>query len=256
MQDSIDCTIINGGDREFHPSITHFMQANGIEMNMSAAVFVNESALPGIEMDAKRMYLRNGRHLTNAEIGVALANRKAQQSLISSTRKWHMVLEDDAIIDDEQLLLNQINEIVRNKTTDPTIYLLYHHLKKRHDPKTLGLFHKYGSIPSYTVAYVANIPALKLLVRAQSPLFSVSDWPICTHVADYHLAKSSSIKHGSESGHFQSYVGSPLRNVIGMRKWKWVFGKYLFCSGLSMTERIHNHFCFVIWPRIYKFIIS
>jgi hypothetical protein len=253
MPDRIDCTVISGDGRQFHSSISDFMQANKIDLILSPAIFITEFNASEIEVDRRRMYLRNGRSLNFAEIGIALAHRRAQESLINSKRIWHIVLEDDAIIVDDPLLLSQLSEIQKNKTKTPTIYLLYHNLVESTNSNTTELFYKSKSIPSYAVAYVANTSALELLVRAQNPIFSVSDWPICTHKADFFLAKSAAIEHGSEKGYFDSYVGPPVRNVSGTNKWKWIFGRHIFCSGLSIFDSFHNHLCFVIFPRIRRF---
>jgi GR25 family glycosyltransferase involved in LPS biosynthesis len=229
------------------------MRANKIDLMQSPAIFVTEFNASVIEVDRKRMYLRNGRCLNFAEIGIALAHKRAQELLINSKQIWHIVLEDDAIIVDDTLLLSQISEIQKNKTKSPTIYLLYHNLVESTNSKTTDLFYKSKSIPSYAVAYVANKSAIELLVRAQNPIFSVSDWPICTHKADFFLASSAAIEHGSENGYFDSYVGSPVRNVSGTNKWKWIFGRHIICSGLSIVDSLHDHLCFVIFPRIRRF---
>jgi GR25 family glycosyltransferase involved in LPS biosynthesis len=131
------------------------------------------------------------------EIGCAKSHNDARQ-LISEIHPGGVILEDDARISNMDDFFNQTRLFLFNHMDSPSVLSLTgfrglgKKLVKSHKRYTLRLWGK----PDLAVGYVLTSLAAAKLVEANSPITSVSDWPISS--CKFHATLDPPIVHGDE----------------------------------------------------------
>lgn len=243
--------IIKSQSRPLDTALIRFLHDNNLDLIESPGVFLKSQQNLESIVNFEECYLRIGRNISLSEIGIALAHRQIYQQIIEGDHSWALVLEDDAIITDANLLTSQIENSISFSPDIPRISLLYHHAKGLIDSSTNSTFKRSKITPSYAVAYVLNKSAAHELLKSQTPISSVADWPVCSHKVDYWLSKSFAIMHGSETHYYNSYLDGMSRSpTIFLDKWRWILGIDLLRLNKVTINGLHRHYCFVIKPRV------
>ena len=246
--------LISSKNRITSPEIKSFAQKRKFDLQISEGIFLQPDGDYASLVDFKKCRLRLGREITVAEIGIALAHCAVYKKLVKEGLSWAMVLEDDALLVNQELLINQINQIERVSTSQPTIFLLFHHDSSKILSDQDDYFTKSNSVPSYALAYILNASAAKLLIKAQEPITSVADWPLTPTEVKYWLSNESAFTHGSEIGSHNSYLaGTSRAPKNSIQKWMWIIGVDLVRFGTISISSLRRHFYFVIQPRLSRF---
>jgi len=245
---------ISSKDRITSPAIKSFAQESRFELQISQGVFLQPDGDYASLVDFKKCRLRLGREISVPEIGIALAHCAVYKKLVKEDLSWAMVLEDDAMLVNQELLVSQINQIERLPTSQPTIFLLFHHNSSRILDDQDSHFKKSNSVPSYALAYILNASAAKLLINAQEPITSVADWPLTPTEVNYWLSNESAFTHGSEIGSHNSYLAGTSRAPRNsVQKWMWITGVDLVRFRAISIPNLLRHFYFVVQPRLSRF---
>jgi hypothetical protein len=246
--------LISSKDRIISPAIKSFSQERRFELQICEGIFLQPDGNYASLVDFKKSRLRLGREITVPEIGIALAHCAVYKKLVIEGLNWAMVLEDDAMLVNQELLINQINQIERVSTSQPTIFLLFHHDSSKILGDQDGHFTKSNSVPSYALAYILNTSAAKLLIKAQEPITSVADWPLTPNEVTYWLSNECAFTHGSEIGSHNSYLaGTSRAPKSSLQKWMWITGIDLVRFRTISISNLCRHFYFVIQPRLSRF---
>jgi GR25 family glycosyltransferase involved in LPS biosynthesis len=103
--------LISSKDRIISPAIKSFSQERRFELQICEGIFLQPDGNYASLVDFKKSRLRLGREITVPEIGIALAHCAVYKKLVIEGLNWAMVLEDDAMLVNQELLINQINPI-------------------------------------------------------------------------------------------------------------------------------------------------
>jgi GR25 family glycosyltransferase involved in LPS biosynthesis len=249
----INFYVITDGRRRIDSSLLQFTRLHEVVLEKVPGIFLKSFEELKEKPSLQEAYLRLGRHITLAEIGCALAHRGVYSRILIEDAEWSVIFEDDAIVTDFSLLQSQIRAIQFSNVRNPSIFLFFHKIPLKNDRKKSQLFRKANSVPSYALAYALNKAAAQALLEAQSKIFSIADWPVCTHQVKFYLASNLGINHGSEIKEVQSQIGSANRgSVVGVSKFRWFIGYHFLRLRVFSPYLLHRHICFVWLPRIFK----
>jgi GR25 family glycosyltransferase involved in LPS biosynthesis len=245
--------VIKSEGRSLDRGLQRFVIENSLPLELSPAVFLDSQQSTdslAFEVDC---FLRLGRGITRSEIGIALAHREIYNRIIKEDLQWAIVFEDDAIVENLELLKLQLENSLQRSVEKPTVMLLFHHAREVLNNEENNFFIKSKIVPSYAVAYTLNKAAAQLLLASQFPIKSVADWPLCTHRVDYWLSRGFALAHGSETSKVSSYFEELTRSPSSFgRKWRWILGIDLIRHKRFSFQDLHKHYCFVLRPRLLR----
>jgi glycosyl transferase family 25 len=132
-------------------------------------------------VDYEKTYYHRGGQLNRGEIGCTLSHLKCYKKLITSSKEYVLILEDDISIIRDLLILQEINLDNILKTEIPTLLFLsgdywYFHKKKITDDMYISSV--YSSVGAY--AYFINKSAAEFILKLeQEKIWNVADgWDI------------------------------------------------------------------------------
>lgn len=220
--------------------------------------------LPSIEkanVNKSLFQLRCGRKPLLGEIGAALAHKRVAEVFLNSKSKFALVFESDAVIVDENKFQRQIMQFVEMcPYRRPAIGLLFHQVKVDPDPELNSedllsqiQWLEFKFTPSYAVAYIMNRNAAEAIINSQKIIWSVADWPLCSHTCQFYGVKEIQIEHLSEAIPDSSQISSESRGIRSyVRKLAWLFGLEIMRNLGQGISVFHIHWCLVLLPRLLK----
>lgn len=119
-----------------------------------------------------------GRKLTNSEIACAIGHKRAYQRFLDSGFEYCLILEDDAILEPE------LGVFLSNRSyVGSGVVLLAHRMARVYrstaiDTATGHQIFSGANSPVCACGYIVDRAAAKQLIDANTPVHSVTDWPI------------------------------------------------------------------------------
>lgn len=160
---------------------------------------------------------RFGRQPLESEIGCAAAHNSAYTALLHSPFTWGLVLEDDALVIDDDELHNIVSAVLENVEPANCVISLY-----SESPIFADASQRVASItllrlrlaPHGAVAYMLDRAAATNLLEAQSPIASVSDWPPSSSQVSYSFIRNSAIAHATSKETSTVAAGLDRRGLV------------------------------------------
>jgi len=204
-------------------------------------------------VDEGKFRARFGRFPLEAELGCAAAHVEAYAALTEEQFDWALVLEDDAVISNQDELRTLVEEITLNCEVRGNVISLYSGgpVFASGTRPLCGLGALELKIPAHgAVAYLVDRVAAVNLQQAQSPLASVSDWPSVLDAVDFLYIPNKVITHAANN------VESTIADGVDRSKMVPFRVRFLMWTGLwflmhrSQFISAGAYYVEVIRPRI------
>lgn len=194
--------------------------------------FVDVAVIPGVYLgpretvptelvDFRGFEILSGKVPLLSEAGCALAHVAACRSLLEGSAVWALVLEDDAEIADPGALLRRVAEVAARWTDDePLVYSFYTRLGVRSGGLGDQLLPGANLLPiavGFTVAYMVNRAAARLIIDSQSPVRSTADWPVRPPDVRFCLDQTGLVDHLPPDQRASTINADPEQTRTGSR---------------------------------------
>jgi glycosyl transferase family 25 len=149
--------------------------------------------------DARAARRRLGREMSAGEIGCALSHRQVYRTMLAEGLETAVVLEDDAIVDDEFVeILRQVQRV-----PDKVELLLFRSVFGfvwRKPEFSMGSYtlHAAASPLVSAVAYFVRSSAARKILQTPR-IDSVADWPLCHRSIGQYLALPMPVSYSSDT---------------------------------------------------------
>jgi glycosyl transferase family 25 len=196
-----------------------------------------------------------GRHLTDGEIGCALAHLRAVREGLEGGAEWVLILEDDARIADLAALAKVIDYASTSSKKNPTIFSLYARAPlAAPGPTRISDTHWVSSLvatPNSTVAYLVNRGGMMLLNSRILPLVSPADWPLridgdidffCVYPFPVFLDLSVESRVGD-----REWEAASRTTRVTRRLWVLAHGHWFCTAKYRITYRAYFHRQILRW---------
>lgn len=149
-------------------------------------------------VDIQLFSIRAGRQVLLTEVGASLAHLESCKALLSTTKEWAIVLEDDAEIVDLAALIARVRQCINAYEGDfPAVISLYSR-RVRDSGKGEELVEGVNFIPvsiGFTVAYLINRSGAQKVLDAQRPITSTADWPVDPPNINFAIDTAGTVDH-------------------------------------------------------------
>jgi glycosyl transferase family 25 len=194
-----------------------------------------EAELPAV-YDAARAERDFGRGLTRGELGCALGHVAAYRSIVERTLPYALVLEDDAVLGHQFLMVLE-RLVPMMELAKPQVILLSHVGRysawgSRRVDKHHRLYRPYTAWGGH--AYLATLPAAKALLASQQPVHVMPDsWMYFYRTGVVDVRGLVPYLVGTAPLAAASMIGDErlkLNQRRGLRRWirKYVWQKFVF----------------------------
>lgn len=152
-------------------------------------------------VDELTFIARYGRAPLEGEIGCALAHRDAYEVLLQSDCEWGLVFESDAKIVDLVELRKVVESVIQESEGRDVVSLYSESPIFAKTERYLGSvrFVELKTVPDGTVAYLINRRAAASFIEAQTPISSVSDWPMSTMYVNFGFVRTDAVRHSTDT---------------------------------------------------------
>lgn len=152
-------------------------------------------------VDELTFIARYGRAPLEGEIGCAAAHLDAYEVLLQSNCEWGLVFESDAKIVDSVELQNIVESVTQESRDEDVVSLYSESPIFAKSVRRLGSvpFVELRTVPDGTVAYLINRRAAASFIEAQTPIGSVSDWPLSTMYVNFGFVRTGAIRHSTDT---------------------------------------------------------
>jgi len=212
--------------------------------------------------DLNRFQIMEGRNPLSGEIGCAAAHVNACQRVMESDANWVLVLEDDAEVTNVHALISRCEEIIGSCGSEQPLVVSFHTRKvqtKGLGPQLAQGVHLLPVAISFTVCYLMNKNAARLLIRSQTPIQSPSDWPVGPPEIGFAIDTDGFVGHPHHNVE-KSLIG-PLENrtsskLIRFQIWSGIwylkhrktYGSFENFHKYTFKKRLYYH-AYVMTPR-------
>ena len=163
------------------PLLTSMAKDSRVRVTIVPAVIIRDEVdLVKYEIDVRKdeFWALTRRHMSYSEIGCAAAHNLARK-LVSESEFGGVIFEDDARILDLANFINCIDNFLKELQDTCALLSLNYGLNVKISRNKLYSFFKirlFGH-PPLAVAYALTKPAASALLRANTPINYVADWP-------------------------------------------------------------------------------
>jgi len=211
-------------------------------------------------VDEKTFIARTGRLPLEGEIGCAAAHVAAYRALLETSHEWALVLESDVCITDQHELSAVVQVVQGNLIPDGhVVSLLTDKWVTTHGSIELEDFvvMRATTAPHGAVAYILDRTAARLMIEEQTPIGSVSDWPVTINDVDFLFVPLAAIHHPTDELQLQSTVAPgikrstlvPLRVRIMMWLGVW------YALNRSRFDGLDDYYHRILQPRMHRHML-
>lgn len=247
--------VIGNPKRGMEPALSTGWLSRAGTVVLPSVSMVRGSAVWEYRVDEDRFLARFGRPPLESEMGCAAAHLSAYERLLSSGATWALVLEDDALVQDGEQLQAIVETLVKFVRPTGRILSLYSEgprfATSSEEFDALEVVHLKLAAQG-AVAYLLDRNAATNLLQAQSPIGSVSDWPVGATDLLFSYVPNSAIRHSTDRNPSTVAFGVDRSALVP------VHIRLLMWSGLwylshrqhfsSFGDYVHR----VVYPRVAK----
>lgn len=181
-----------------------------------------------------------GRNLSRGEVGCSISHYYILKKIYMQEGGWFIVLEDDAIVDNEDLLIEFYNNLP--DTSKPTVYILGHSKADKqdlfiqklkqplYDSFNVGRFRCGTKKVNFfgTVGYAINKSAADLISKNEKVFWTADDWTKLAHMGIdiFHLEEPLIY----EDYKIESTIGNKLASYHSFKKFPLSCSYHIFVA--------------------------
>jgi hypothetical protein len=194
-----------------------------------------------IKYELEEFNLLEGRELRPSEIACANSHNLARD-IIANTTCGGIILEDDARFLDLDYLYLTVSSFLQNKLNEKAILNLTGFYGKTTSTSNCNKIHKLFGAPDLAVGYALTPSAASELIRSNSPIKYVADWP--DSKCRFYVPINPPINHGDENT--SSIIA---KDKIDFRKTNRYFVIKLFFSRVLKPNLTNNRIALFMYFR-------
>jgi len=249
--------VIGDPNRGLLPAL-HTSWLSRVDVVRLPSVVLTRDSLDWLErVDEATFKARFGRLPLESEMGCAAAHLNAYDVLLSSSFTWALIMEDDALILNSEMLHAIVTAVVQH--AEPTSRLISLYTEGPIFAESCRFIDSVKLMqlrlePQGAVAYMIDRAAARQLLSAQSPIASVSDWPLNARQIRYGFVPNVAIAHMTSPD--TSLVAPQInrRTLVPTSTRLWMWTAIWYFRHRRYFTGFNDYFRQVLLPRVaYKF---